>query len=365
MSDVVVDYIHNGQAHGETAVHLLNSGFTHHALRPWIGKDGRSYRAVVRNGQKPVSVPLQNATATLRKDEWKIFDDAIVPAAKERLRATQDLIDRGLRFNIPDGMGKTVLETETMGQVTDADINMDGLNATRGDRPQFELTNLPLPIISKGFSFSARQLATSRERGNPLDTTMAEESARRVAEKAEKLLTGLETSYGYGGGTIYGYINHPSRKTKTNITAPTASGWSGETLLNEVLAMRQLAKDDYHFGPYGLYVSTAWDQYMDRVFKSSAGDLSGRSVRQHIADIDGIEFVRTLDFLSSSSSAFVLVLVQLTSNVVRLVTGMPITTVQWPSEGGLQLNFKVMTIMVPQLRDDINDNMGLVHGTTA
>jgi hypothetical protein len=48
-----------------------------------------------------------------------------------------------------------------------------------------------------------------------------------------------------------------------------------------------------------------------------------------------------------------------------MVIGMDVTTVQWETHGGMRLNFKVMAIMVPQLRSDFNGNAGIVHGSTA
>jgi len=30
---------------------LMNAGFDHNVLRPWMGDDGRMYRNVVRNGK--------------------------------------------------------------------------------------------------------------------------------------------------------------------------------------------------------------------------------------------------------------------------------------------------------------------------
>ncbi len=55
----------------------------------------------------------------------------------------------------------------------------------------------------------------------------------------------------------------------------------------------------------------------------------------------------------------------MTTDVVREVIGMDVTTVQWETKGGMQLNFKVMAILVPQIRADQNSNTGIVHGTTA
>jgi hypothetical protein len=53
----------------------------------------------------------------------------------------------------------------------------------------------------------------------------------------------------------------------------------------------------------------------------------------------------------------------MTSDVIRMVIGMDVTTVQWETMGGMRLHFKVMAIMVPQLRADYNSNTGIVHGT--
>jgi len=353
-----MDFIMNGQGHGNIASTLLDAGMNPLALRPYIGDDDRHYITVNRGGELQ-AVPLANATATLRKDDWKILDAAVVKAALPRLKAVADIRGMGLTFNIPNGMAKTVLETETQSDINDADVSMDGLRQGEADRPLFELSNLPLPIIHKDFDFSARQIAVSRNGGSPLDTTMAELAGRKVAETAEKLLLGTYGSYAFGGGTIYGYTNFPSRLTKT-ITAPTAGGWTGATLVGEVLAMILQAQQAYHFGPYNLYFSLPWTTYLGDDYSTAKGD---NTLRQRLEAIDNINSVGVLDYLSTS--AYVVLLVQTTSDVVREVIGMDIITVQWETTGGMQLNFKVMAIMVPQLRADQNGNTGIVHGTTA
>jgi hypothetical protein len=53
-------------------------------------------------------------------------------------------------------------------------------------------------------------------------------------------------------------------------------------------------------------------------------------------------------------------LVQMTSDVVDLVDGMPIQTVQWDTEGGFIHNYKVMTIQVPRVKSDYNNRSGIV-----
>ena len=350
-----MDFILNGQASGDVASRLLQCNFDIRSLRPYIGKDGRSYVTGNQNGVLK-AFPTQNATATLRKDDWKLLDDAIIKVSKPRLKAVGDLRMAGLTFNIPNGMGKTVLETETMSDIGPASVSMDGLRENANDRPVFELTNLPLPIIHKDFQFSARQLMASRNGGSPLDTTSAELAARRVAEEAEKLLLGVSTvadQYAFGGGTIYGYTDFPSASTQI-MTTPTGAAGQGATFLAEVLEMMQSARDVYHYGPFMLYVAPSWDQYLDDDFKAN----SDKTIRNRVKEVNGLTDIRTLDYLAD----FDVVLVQMTTDVVREVIGMDITTVEWDTVGGLQKNFKIMAILVPQLRADQDGNSGIVYG---
>ena len=347
-------YIETNGLSGDPLDLLLASNMDPRVLRPYIGDDGKSYITQIQNG-KPVAM-ITNAPATLRKDAWKLLDEAIVKVARERLTVVSDLRSAGLTFNIPDGMGTTVHETETQSDITDARITMDPLTESENDRPEYDLVNLPLPFIHKNFSFTARQIATSRRSGSPLDTSMAELAARKVAEEAEKLLLGVSGSFTYGGGTIFGYTNFPSRVTKV-MTIPTGTATNAATI-TEILDMRQSLNDNKHFGPYIMYNSPNWDAFLDEDFSSAKGDIT---LRERILKINNISSLKTADFLT----AFQMIMVQTTSDVVREVIGMDITTLQWDTHGGLKKNFKVMAILVPQLRADFNGNSGIAHGTSA
>ena len=348
------DFILGGQASGSVAERLLMNGMNPNALRPYLDEKGRSCITTNQNGK--ATKLITNAPATLRKDDWLQLDTAILKAAKPRLKAWGDLRSAGLSYSIPNGMGKTVLEYEDQSDVTDAILSMDGLRKAESDRPEFSLKNLPLPIVHKDFNFSARQLAASRNGGSPLDTTTAELAGRRVAEQIEKLLLGVVPTYQFGGGYIYGYTNFDKRQTKNDLTAP--DGSNAATTVSEVLEMKTMSQNKNHYGPWFCYCSTSWDQYMDDDYSSAKGD---NTLRDRIGAIEGIDRPMTLDYLPANT----LMLVQKSSDVVRAVMGMDITTVQWESHGGMQLNFKVMGIMVPQLRADFYDNCGIVHGSHA
>jgi len=349
-----VDYIFNGMASNQSiADKLLSVNFDVGALRPWMGRDGHSYLTLNING-KP-TVVRTNANATLRKDEWIMFDAAILKAAQSRLRLVQDLRAAGLTFNIPNGMGKTVLEYEKQSDINDATISMDGLRLGANDRPEYSLEALPLPIIHKDFSFSARQIMASRNGGSPLDTTMGELAGRKVAEMAEKLCMGTLDTYTYAGGTVMGMVNFSGKLLKT-ITSPAATAWTPATHLDEVLDMKGLSIAAKHFGPWVLYYSVAWEKYLDNDFSSL---YPNKTLRNRLREIDGISDVRTLDYLEN----YDVVMVEFDSQTIRLVIGMEVVTLQWDEVGGLLKNFKVMTIIVPQLRADISGNTGIVYGS--
>jgi len=353
-----MNFVLNGQGHGNVANVLMAHDFDPSVLRPYLGRDGRSYITtnsgrVDKDGKPIHQAVVTNATASLRKDDWIQLDTAIIKAAKPRLTAVADLRTAGLQYVIPNGLGKTVLEHEAMSDIGDATISMDGLREGISDRPHFDLVSLPLPIIHKDFQFSARQVMASRNGGSPLDTTNAELAGRRVAEEAEKLLLGEVTTYAFGGGTVYGYTNRVGRLTKT-LTAPASDNHA--TTVAQVLDMRKKSIDAHHYGPWMLYYSPGWSVYMDEDYSTAKGD---NTLRQRLASIDGIQGVKQADYLSDTT----LLLIQMTADVARMVVGMELTTVQWESHGGMQLNFKVMAILVPQLRLDFNGNTGIVHGS--
>lgn len=406
------DFVTNGTGSGEVGEGLQSVRFDPGLLRPYFNERGQKCAAVatgrmVTNAQgrqvperqemtinelrnMGVDSPVFNATA-LRKEEWLMLDTAVHRAARLRLRAWADLAGANT-FGGFNGMSKMVLEYETMSDPSEAMVDMDGLGEGRNDAPVFQLEGLPLPITHSGFWFSQRKLAISRNTGTPLDSVMAEAAGRRVAEMVEKTTIGVETGVTYGGNStqvggygrtsqVYGYTNFSARLTKTNVTAPTAGGYTPANTLSDVLAMRQQLYSNKFYGPFMLYHSNDWDTYLDNdyyVTITSGAVAPVKTLRQRLREIEGITDVRRLDYLASSATAFsaapdyitsanafTLILVQMTPDVVRAVNGMDLTVVQWESQGGMRLNFKVMCIWVPQLAADYYGRTGILHATTA
>ena len=345
-----VDMIQNGKAFGAVGEALESCRYDPGLMRPYFDENGircvtvNTGRFEVKDGKnvpilksrpiaellaQGISSPVLNATS-LRKDEWLQVDRVVIKAARQRLRAWGDLAAAN-SFGGFNAMGKMILEHETMSDPGEAIVDMDGLSEGRGDSPQFQLEGLPLPITHSSFTLSQRRLATSRNSGTPLDTTMMEAAARRVGEKVEKTLIGMETGITYGSGsygqnsTVRGYLNVPNRNTKADMTAPTGS--NGTTILTDWLALRDSMYDAKFYGPFMVYTSTNYDQFLDNEFKTQ----SDRSLRERLLAIDGIQGIRRLDYLTTSN---VVIFVQMTPEVARAVNGMDITTVQWESKGG-------------------------------
>jgi hypothetical protein len=354
---MAIDLVGNVQGPGDFAQVLLNSRGDVSCLRPYKGDDDRSYITVNDEGGEPVAQLTANDTAVLRYDEWKQIDEVVMKNARLPMRFVNDLRSSGLSYSLPNGMAHTMLQWQRQSEGGRAQINMNPAVQVESDRVTFDVLSLPLPIIHSGWSFDIRDIMTSRNKGLGIDVTMAEQCAHKCAEEAERLALGTYGTYAFGGSTIYGLTNWPSRQTKV-LTAPTASGWTPVVLIRELLSMIQMAQDELFFGPYKMYCSPAWTQYMDDDFSEAKGS---NTLRQRIGQIDSLAAPTTLHYLDG----FQIVLVHQASSLIREVVGMDWTTVQWSSMGGMLQHFMVMGMFVPQLRVAMDGYSGIVHGATA
>lgn len=343
-------------SHGSVASKLLSAKMDPGALRPFIWEDGRSYVSVNLSGDKrksKLSSIRTNTTATLRYEEWQLMDTEVRGISRERLSAANDLTSRGLTYPISNGLGTTVLQWETVSDMESAEMDMAALKMSAEDRAVYEPNYLPLPIVHKSFSIPLRELEASRTLGAPLNTTNAELATRQVVEKIEDVILLGSSSFAFGGGTIYGYLDHPNRNTVTLSANWDASATTGEDILDDVLAMLKSATNANHYGPFILYIPTDYDDILDADFKAN----SDKSIRTRLMELNKISDIRAVDRLTDDN----VVLAEMSRDTIRLVMGMPITIVQWEESGGLLLKFKVMAIMVPWLRPDQDGRLGVVH----
>lgn len=305
---------------------------------------------------KGLSALSANALRTneiLTRDEWKVFDEQIVEEAQIRLRIVADLIGANLVKRIPNGLAKTVLNYQTMGDMDDAIVSLDGVTRSMNDRPEFGDANLPLPITHKDYYINLRTLLASRSSGEALDTLYARIASRKVAEANENMV--VNGGPQFGGLPIYGLTNHPNRI----IGSYTGGiGWNdasktGAQIQSDVSQAISALETRGFNGPYMIYAGPGSSLKMQDDYKTE----SDRTIRERVLAFDNVQGIRILDKLDADE----VVVLQMTPDVIQLVIGEDIQTVQWDVHGGFQINFKVMDIMVPLIRSTSDDLTGIVH----
>jgi len=368
MPNVNIDNVGAGNLRDSIASKNGGSRFDLGMLKPFIytDKNGHTgvYATVYAGGDPKLpasykTIPI-NTNATLRRDEWKALDDAVMGVARSRLGAVQDVIGAGLTYNLANPLGTTVLEWHDRSDPMEAEVTMDGLARGKGDRPKFQYNYLPIPIIHVDYEINARELAASRNMGNGIDVTDAESAARRIVEKLEDMLLGTITAYAYGEtdsrsrNSIYGYLTHPDRNTVTLSVPWDDSSITGAGIIQDVLDMKQAAINDYRYGPYMVYIPTPYETVLDNDYDATT---PGTTIRERILKIANMSGIKVLDRLTADN----VLLVSMSSDTIRMVQGMGLTNIQWGEEGNWVTKYKVVTIQVPQIRSDQNGSCGVVH----
>ena len=334
-----------------------NGNLNTFAMRPFLDeKTGRSFvtRFVGGDPKDPKcyhAVPVQR-NATLRRDEWKQLDDALLTVANTRLDGVQDLIDNGLVFDLGgNGMATTVLEHHTKDQPFTATLSMDGVVRGDNDRPNYETVYTPLPINHVDFMLTAREIAVSRKLGNPLNVDNAIDAARAVMLKREQMLF-TNITYKFGGGTIYSYINHPHRNTVSMGT-----NWNADTVANiytDVKAMKAALIAKNQFGPFALYYPQDCETKFDDDYSTTTA--TNMTLRERVLKMQNMKICKAVDTLPTGNA----VMVNLSTNTVRLVRGMALTNLEWSTDP-MVFNYKAMAIEIPQVRADASNQCGVCH----
>lgn len=351
-----VDFIFNGQGFGDVADRLLEANMDTTILRPWRSSNGKSY--VTRADGRTY---LSNTPASLPFETWTRIDARIQQIQRQTLRVWNDLNGAGLGLDLPNGMGTPILTEQTMGDSDEAIISMDPLKNSEDDALEFDTKRYPIPIIHGGFRLTARQIANYRRTGTPVDTIRIGNITRRIAEKVEGLVLGTVATYRYGGGYVYGLTNHPQAQS-TTLTNPTSVGWTPETTYNEILGMLTDLQDANYNGPYGMYFSPAWTQFLAQDYNPNYPNVTLNTKLRDLADLD-LRWARKLTY---GLTGYKIIIFQLTEDVIQALNGLDLQTLQWDSAGGLAKHFKIMCIYLPKINTNAEgDATGINYGVAA
>lgn len=297
--------------------------------------------------------------ATLRKDEWETIDAKVNDVLRQRLTIVEDLRAHGLVA--PLSIGDILRVTERLNDMDSADVSFDGDTSPQRDRPDFGRDVIPVPVLSKDFQLSWRQLEASRKKSMALDTTAAAMAARKVKDKLQYVIVngygsgpGANPANGTDGQSIPGLINATGRLTQ----AKSASwGLAATDIIGDVQKMLKKAYDAYLFGPFILYVpKNAW-AILQMDYSTAKGE---KTFLERILAFTDIKTVRPLDDLPDDNA----ILIQMTEEVIDLSEAQGITTVQW-DKNPFVTNFRVLTVAGPQIKTIVNqagdEIKGFVH----
>lgn len=325
------------------------------AMRPFFGDEGEALMVV--NAAGDVS-PATNAL--LQYQEWIDIDRTVIQSAEARLVGIADLRSRGLVHNL-GSIGQTITMWQTVSDMTEANINMDGVTAGEEDTIAFGTAQVPVPIIHKDWRLNMRRLQASRMFGESLDTTAAAVAGRLVAEASERMLFGGAPII-VDGARIWGYRTFPGR-AQIDQTTPWANA-APSAIKADTQAMLAALRAKGFYGPFVLYISPEDEGVLDEFYVIEGTDGSdgitspGRTIRDVLLSLSGLSEIKVADMLGGTGEA---VMVSLEKNVVDLAIAQEPTTLSWQAMGGMQERFKTMAVWVPRIKSDYNGNCGVAH----
>lgn len=294
---------------------------------------------------------VANAT-TLRHEEGIVYDNTLIQVARARMTGITDLQKRGLVKNL-GGLGTIISMWERVGEMTGAQIDMDGRTVSENDGVTFDEVGVPIPIFHKQWHLGERQVLASRQRGESLDTTQARIASQVVVEAMETALFNGVPDLSVAGLTIYGYTNHPSRNPHNLQADWTDEG--GADIVEDVKSMLNIMLENFKWGPYIIYVAKDISVNLESDYSDTKGD---GTIRERILKFEQISEVKTADYLAPGQ----VLMIQMDSETVDIAVAQDLRNLTWNIHP-LQTEFMIMSAMAPRIKADRNGNCGIVHGS--
>lgn len=295
---------------------------------------------------------------TLPQEAWEEIDDTVIRTAKENLVGIADLNANPATNRFYDGMSSSVYTHKRTSEIGTAS---NGVNPDKtSDTAILEMDDLSVPMIVtwKDFTLNTNQVAMANRIGLPLGFTLVEEATRSVARKLEQnLFVGVINA---NGATMYGYTQYPDR-----ITYPIPASWTTanpSAILGDVNEMMSLSMQNNHFGPWMLYIPWQYQSRLNEDYLVGTGTYpTVGSIRERIMQLPNLIDIRVGTYVPDDE----VVLVEMTSDTIILINGMPIRALAWepPGTPNWEHRFKVMTITVPLCISDYKGQCGIIHGS--
>ena len=270
---------------------------------------------------------LMGANAELTEDQYKTILVDVIEAARQ-VRIGRDLFGEPKTLSF----GVQTVEYKTLTDMGAAIISYI-LEKHKG---AINITSTPkkVPIIQEGYYIPARDLATSRESGSPLDTTLAVQAAVQVGLKEEDLLIQGWDDDGDGTYEIAGVYQAAGLTDATDLAWSTA-GNAVKSIANAKGAMKAVNI----YPPYNLVIHPNEEADLD-VFVTN----HIRSQREEVETmLGGGKIFITPDMTAGKG---LLMAAPPRPNLYKLIICQDIITKTWP-DGPFGLNGHVYEAMIP------------------
>jgi hypothetical protein len=296
-----------------------------------------------------------NNVGTLRHEDHQRIMDQLVTIRRRSLNGIADLQSFGLTS--PESIGTQLVGTENINEFQPAkrDMNPTSLQDNVTD---FALSYTPLPITHQSWRIPFRQLGFGYKRSVGLS-----ESVRQVSESLEQMLFNgapeIQVSTNGVPSTIIGYTTAPNRSTAV------IGDWTVAVniLPGALLMVGKIFTEGATSRPNSciLYVANnVWTEMQNDYVTDFAAAGSSKTAQERVEAISEISQVKPAEFLADGEA----MLVEMEDRTVELSMASDIVTIPHIRTSDIDDQvFTTYAVMVPILKSDRNDRMGIVHGT--
>lgn len=291
----------------------------------------------------------------LPEDAWQRAEAGIIQEQRVLKGGVQDLVSAGLVQN--EDIAAQELKFFKRSEMAPATITMEGRDNDWGDTLQLAEGRISVPVISVSTTAGFRTLRAynSQQGFDWVDAFVTEGTAVIEEAKENALFNGYDKQLNTAAIT-FGYVNHPS----TN-TAASAGDWATpDNAISTVRTMQAaLDTDNYDAESWILYVSTVQYQELFGIPRSTTSDLTqGMWLLENNKNISAIKQTKA-QFLAAGSALGVV----LKPNVVKWISEMPTSLVEWQSGDTRTTHWRLMSIAAPRVTDTFADRIGVVLST--
>lgn len=322
---------------------------------PVAGAFGHGMDYFMTNEQKRNEIRQNNTT--LQKDEWEQLSDTMITEYRRNAYAVEHLRNAGLTRSLSLATKVDLWQTRT--GITDPEVSMDGETRSSEDRITYDFEGVPLPIIHKDFRIGQRDLQSSRNLGNDLQTDTAADATEVVTKGLDDLIfNGWEAQIGDANGNTFqldGYTTHPDRNQYSGADWSTA-----DNIRDDIVGMLDtLDQNDRDAGDFWFYLAPQqWREFRSAVDPDGDGNQTVRRRVMNEFDQEIGNVYRAHDLSDGQA-----VVVDPRPDVVELGIAEDVQMIEWQSGSGMTSHFKVMAAMTPEIKSDRTGQSGIVHAT--